>query len=72
MKTDVKIYLWFIVIGLLCLKTVPVTSDKNDVEQLIPTVFVQDKNGQKDQTMRKWIPQCEFVPEVFDLNILLD
>lgn len=44
------------------------TSDENnDVEQLIPTVFRRATSG---QTMRKWVPQCEFVPDVFDLSFL--
>lgn len=58
------------VVALFCVKIVQVTPDENNVEQLIPTVFIPATSGPVDQTMRKWIPQCEFVPDVFDLSIL--
>lgn len=58
-------------VSLFCGEIVQVTSDENSVGEykLIPPVFIPHANRGQGQTTRKWVPQCEFVPEEFDLSI---
>jgi len=71
MKAAVKFYLLCTVIGLFCGEIVQVTSDENNVREykIIPSVFKPHTDRGQEQTTRKWVPQCEFVPAEFDLSI---